>query len=54
MNRREFAATLAGAALAWPIAPFAQTKGKVWRIGYLGGANRPANGLPPAALRETW
>ncbi|HEY5896193.1 MAG TPA: hypothetical protein VIV54_01425, partial [Burkholderiales bacterium] len=27
-------------------------QGKTWKVGFLAGSARPANGLPPAALRQ--
>lgn len=31
---------------------FGQARAKVWRVGFLGSANSPAGGLPPAPLRR--
>ncbi|HET7197874.1 MAG TPA: ABC transporter substrate-binding protein, partial [Burkholderiales bacterium] len=31
---------------------FAQAPARAWRVGFLGSANAPANGLPPAPLRR--
>jgi putative ABC transport system substrate-binding protein len=39
-------------ALTAPVSSFAQQPAKVWRIGFLQGGARPADGLPPAALRK--
>jgi putative ABC transport system substrate-binding protein len=41
----------AGAFAALPITGMAQQPGKTWRIGFLAGAGRPQNGLPPVPLR---
>jgi putative tryptophan/tyrosine transport system substrate-binding protein len=41
--RREFIFTLGGAAAAWPLAARAQQPSKVWRIGFIAGASRPAS-----------
>jgi putative ABC transport system substrate-binding protein len=35
-----------------PFASDAQQPARVWRIGFLSGAARPADGAPPAALRQ--
>jgi putative tryptophan/tyrosine transport system substrate-binding protein len=43
MTRREFITLLGGAAVAWPIAAHAQQPRKVWRIGFIAGASRPAS-----------
>jgi putative ABC transport system substrate-binding protein len=43
---------IAGGLLAAPLAAEAQPSGKVWRIGYLAGGARTADGAPPAALRQ--
>ncbi len=51
-NRRRLVITLGAGALTAPFGSFAQQQGKVWRIGYLQGDARPADGLPPAALRQ--
>lgn len=53
INRRRFLIA-AGVLLAGPapISGMAQQQGKTWRIGFLQGGARPANGLPPLALRE--
>src|SRR5258708_38358376 len=42
MRRRDFITGIAGSAAAWPLAASAQQTGKVWRIGFLSGASRPA------------
>jgi putative ABC transport system substrate-binding protein len=46
MRRREFIAGL-GSAAAWPLAARAQQAGKLWRIGFIGGASR-------ASTAELW
>jgi len=51
MDRRTFTRALAGS-LAAPFASHAQRPAKVWRIGFLSNATRPADGAPPAALRQ--
>ena len=51
-TRRTLLSALAASALAYPLAPFAQQQARVWRIGFLNGAARPADGSPPAALRQ--
>src|SRR6266508_6561497 len=43
IRRREFIFTLGGAAAAWPLAAHAQQPSKVWRIGFIAGASRPAS-----------
>ena len=51
VRRRQFLIA-AGALLAAPVTGMAQQQGKIWRIGFLQGGNRPPNGLLPAAFRE--
>ena len=51
MNRRAFVTGL-GAVLAGPIVAAAQQPRRVWRVGFLSGGGRPADGAPPAALRR--
>ena len=53
MNRRTFIGSIAGL-LALPRVAFAQQPGKVWRVGYLAGGARPADGAPPPALRQVF
>ena len=52
MDRRTVMVALAGSLLAAPFASHAQKPAKVWRIGFLSGGPRPADGAPPAALRQ--
>ena len=52
MNRRELLTTFGLCTLAFPLRAGAQQAGKVWRIGFLQSAARPADGAPPALLRE--
>jgi putative tryptophan/tyrosine transport system substrate-binding protein len=47
-----FVRALAGSLLAAPFASHAQKPTKVWRIGFLSGGPHPADGVPPAALRQ--
>jgi putative ABC transport system substrate-binding protein len=52
MDRRAVILTVAGSLLAAPFASHAQKPAKVWRIGFLSGGPRPADGALPAALRQ--
>ena len=51
ITRRRVVATIGAAALA-PLVSFAQQPAKVWRIGFLAGGVRTADGAPPAPLRQ--
>src|SRR6266513_2028720 len=52
MDRRTVLLAVGGTLLAAPFASHAQKPAKVWRIGFLAGGARPADGAPPAALRQ--
>jgi putative ABC transport system substrate-binding protein len=52
MDRRAFICATAATVLATASAVDAQPTGKVWRIGFLSGGTRTADGAPPAALRK--
>jgi putative tryptophan/tyrosine transport system substrate-binding protein len=52
ISRRKLLIALGASSLAAPLGLFAQQQGKVWRIGFLQAGPRPADGLPPAALRK--
>jgi ABC-type uncharacterized transport system substrate-binding protein len=43
IRRREIIFTLGGAAAAWPLRARAQQPSKIWRIGFIAGASRPAS-----------
>ena len=51
-TRRRFVLALSAGFLAAPIGLQAQPSGKTWHIGVLSSMQRPADGLPPAALRK--
>lgn len=53
MKRRDVVLGIFSLSLALPLSSFPQQQGKVFRIGFLGVGSRPANGLPPAALRDS-
>ena len=52
MDRRTAILTVGGSLLVAPFAGYAQKLAKVWRIGYLSGSARPADGALPVALRQ--
>jgi len=53
MERRTVMVAIGGSLLiAAPFASYPQKPAKVWRIGLLSGGPRPADGGPPAALRQ--
>jgi len=52
LHRRTVILAVGGSLLAAPFASRAQKPAKVWRIGFLSGGPRPADGAPPAALRQ--
>src|SRR6266567_810592 len=52
MDRRTVILTFGGSLLVAAFASHAQKAAKVWRIGFLSGGPRPADGAPPAALRQ--
>jgi putative ABC transport system substrate-binding protein len=51
IDRRKILFVIGACALASPLSSLAQPAAKVWRIGFLQAGLRPADGLPPAALR---
>ena len=51
-KRRKLVIAVGAAMLTAPLAAFAQTPGKVWRIGFLNALVPPKDGLPPALLRK--
>ncbi len=51
-NRRKLIVALGAGTLIAPLSSLAQQQGKVWRVGFLQAGLRPADGLPPAALRQ--
>ncbi|HEY3180587.1 MAG TPA: ABC transporter substrate-binding protein [Casimicrobiaceae bacterium] len=51
MDRRTFVSSIAGGLLAQSLAAEGQPA-KIWRIGYLSPGARPADGAPPAVLRQ--
>ena len=52
MDRRSFIAGLALGLAASPSFGAAQARSRVWRVGFLSGGARPADGLPPLPLRQ--
>ena len=52
MDRRTVILAVGGSLLTAPFAGHAQKAAKVWRIGFLSNAARPADGAPPAAFRQ--
>jgi len=52
MNRRQFLLTSLASALAAPRAAIAQPRTKTWRVGFLAGGARPADGVPPPSFRQ--
>ena len=52
MKRRTVVLAIVGSFLAAPFSSHAQKPAKIWRIGFLSGGPRPADGAPPAALRQ--
>src|SRR5437870_5117523 len=50
MKRREFMALVGGATVTWPFAAEAQQAGKVYRIGFLGGADPVGYAIQMEAL----
>jgi putative ABC transport system substrate-binding protein len=52
MDRRRVIRAIGIGCLAAPFAGHAQTRVKTWRIGFLSGGPRPADGAPSAALRR--
>src|SRR6266513_1544035 len=52
MERRTLIFVVASSLLVAPFASHAQKPAKVWRIGFLAGGARPADGAPPTALRQ--
>jgi len=52
MKRRTVILAVVGSFLAAPFSSHAQKPAKIWRIGFLSGGPRPADGAPPAALRQ--
>src|SRR5262249_54341662 len=51
MQRREFITLLGGAAVAGPLLAHRQARGKIYRIGFLGGTSRAEYGRHVDALR---
>jgi putative tryptophan/tyrosine transport system substrate-binding protein len=52
MSRRAFVTCVALGLAATPRRAAAQPRGKTWRVAYLSGGARPADGAPPVALRQ--
>ena len=52
VGRRAIVLALTSGLVATPLFSRAQRQAKVWRIGFLSNAARPADGAPPRALRQ--